>query len=260
MTSALAIGRARSDIEVLSRAGLPLDQFIDEAADALSHVVPSIGACVSSMDHTTGMIAGTRKLGQMDGRNEHDIEWARIEYGGEDSTAMLTMLATGVTALGVHATTNGEVARSMRMAALLMPHFGFADEARAVFSDRHGAWGAISLFRGTDDEPFSLEEIAFLAVVAPLFTRGIRAGLLAEQAAGGIVGDAEPDTGPAVIIIDSEDRLVQASPGATGAPGAAGAGPTHGRPPNHGVLASRQRAALRPRRDHGAAPDPPPGS
>jgi hypothetical protein len=83
------------------------------------------------------------------------------------------------------------------------------DEARVVFTDGSGAWGHVSLFR-SDDESFSADEVAFLAAVAPSFTRGIRTGLLAQLSRA----DAGSQVGPAVMILDAHDRVVQSSPGA----------------------------------------------
>ncbi|MCR2783916.1 MULTISPECIES: LuxR C-terminal-related transcriptional regulator [unclassified Microbacterium] len=210
MASALALGRARSDIDVMSRAGLPLLHFADEAAAALQTAVPFVAACLSTLDPATAMVSSTAKLGALTGRNEGDILWAQIEYGGDDPTTYSAMLAAGEVALGLHEATAGEVERSPRMAQLLRPHFDFHDEARAVFTDRNGSWGAFAVFRGSDDAPFSPDEIAFIAAVAPAFTRGIRTGLLAQQ--GSV--DEPPAAGPAVVVIDAHDRIVQSSPAA----------------------------------------------
>ncbi|MCR2815287.1 helix-turn-helix transcriptional regulator [Microbacterium jiangjiandongii] len=211
MASAIALGRARSDIDVMSRAGLPLLHFADEAASALQTAVPFVAACLSTLDPATAMVSSTSKLGALTGRNEGDILWAQIEYGGDEPTAYSAMLADGDVAIGVHEATSGDPERSLRMSRLLQPHFDFHDEARAVFTDRNGAWGALALFRGSDDAPFSPDELAFIAVVAPAFTRGIRTGLLAQQSRHDDVIGAG---GPAVIVVDAHDRVVQSSPAA----------------------------------------------
>jgi DNA-binding CsgD family transcriptional regulator len=210
MATALAIGRARSDIDVISRAGLPLQSFVDEAAAALQAVVPFVAACVSTLDPATTMVSSARKLGALDGRNEQDVAWSQIEYGADDPTSITAMVAAGQIAVGVHHVTDGVLDRSVRMTELLVPHFDFRDEARVVFSDRNGAWGHVSLFRGDDDPAFAVDELDFLSAVAPAFTRGIRTGLLAR------LGRAEALThaGPAVIVFDATDRIVQSTPGA----------------------------------------------
>ena len=98
MATALAIGRARSDIDVISRAGLPLQSFVDEAAAALQAVVPFVAACVSTLDPATTMVSSARKLGELDGRNEQDVAWSQIEYGADDPTSITAMVASRLTA------------------------------------------------------------------------------------------------------------------------------------------------------------------
>ena len=51
---------------------------------------------------------------------------------------------------------------------------------------------------------------ATLPAVAPAFTRGIRTGLLAQLTRT----EAAPQAGPAVIVVDAHDRIVQSTPGA----------------------------------------------
>ncbi|GAA1465225.1 response regulator transcription factor [Microbacterium thalassium] len=211
MPSELALGRARSDLDVMSRAGLPLHRFMDEATATIERVVPTAGGCLSTLDPATSMVSSTRKFGAIAGNNSDDIRWAHIEYGESDPTAIEAMVVSGTTSLGVHAQLGGDVEKSVRMADFMLPVFDFHDEARVVFRDRHGAWGAISMFRGSDEPAFSRTELDFLAEVAPAFTRGIRVGLLAQ-----LSRSAGPDdVGPAVVIIDARDRITQSSPGAS---------------------------------------------
>lgn len=207
MASIKVLGRARSDIDVISRAGLPLHEFMTEAADALLSVVPFVAGCVSTLDPATAMVSGTLKLEALLGRNDADVEWARIEYGDDDPTTMQALLLAGRVVVGMSQETHGAVERSVRMADLLVPYFGFHDEARVVFADRAGAWGSLSLFRGGDDRVFSSDELGFLELVAPAFTRGIRTGILAQ-----LGRTPRPlETGPAVVILDANDRIVQTS-------------------------------------------------
>ncbi|HYJ49629.1 MAG TPA: helix-turn-helix transcriptional regulator [Microbacterium sp.] len=211
MTTALALGRARSDIDVVSRAGLPLHHFMDEVTEAVQRAVPFDAGCLSTLDPATALVSSSRKVGALTGSNDGDITWAKIEYGSEDPTTFTRILLAGKVAIGVHNTLDGDLDQSVRMAEFMVPFFDFLDEARAVFADKAGAWGAISLFRGADDAPFSQTELDFLTEIAPAVTRGIRAGLLAH------VSRVQPadDPGPAVMIVDASDRLVQTSPGAT---------------------------------------------
>jgi DNA-binding CsgD family transcriptional regulator len=208
--SSRALDRARADLDVASRAGLPLHPFLSEAASTLETAVPFVAGCLSTLDPATAMVSGTLKVEALAGYNDADLTWARIEYGADDPTALRSMVREGRTSLGVHRETHGEVERSVWMAELMIPQFGFRDEARVVFTDHGGAWGSMSLFRGSDDDVFSGAELEFLASLAPLFTRGIRTGLIAQLGAGTPVAAI----GPAVIIVDAGDRIVSHSPDA----------------------------------------------
>ncbi|WP_058622514.1 hypothetical protein [Microbacterium testaceum] len=73
MVTALAAGRARSDIDVLSRAGLPLADFMAESAATLLGVIPFVAGCFSSTGPATSLISRTYKLGDLLGRNESDV-------------------------------------------------------------------------------------------------------------------------------------------------------------------------------------------
>lgn len=211
MVTALSAGRARSDIDVLSRAGLPLADFMAESAAVLFGVIPYVAGCFSSTDPATSLISRTYKLGDLLGRNESDVAWARIEYGGEpDPTHYDEMAAAGSVAVGIHSATGGQVDRLERMADLVLPRFGYTDEARVVFADRGGVWATLSILRGNDDAVFNPAELSLLTEIAPALTRGIRTGLLSQVASR----EAAQPTGPAVLIIDAAGRVVQSSPGA----------------------------------------------
>ena len=119
-----------SDIDVVSRAGLPLHQFADEATSALQSVVPFIAACVSTLDPATTMVSGARKLGELTGRNESDVVWSQIEYGADDPTAITAMLRAGQVAVSVHEATDGASSGRCASPSSSCPNYDFADEAR----------------------------------------------------------------------------------------------------------------------------------
>ncbi|MWB97473.1 helix-turn-helix transcriptional regulator [Agromyces seonyuensis] len=210
MSTAIAFARVRSDVDVLSRAGLPLLQFIDEASAALQQAVPFVAGCLSTLDPATTMVSSTRKLGALEERNDADVPWAKVEYGGLEPTAFTAMLAAGRTSVSVAQSTGGDLDRSPRMSEVVLPRFDFGDEARTVFAERSGAWGSLAMFRGAGEPDFDHDELALLAELAPAFARGLRTGLLAQHG-----GDrTESGGGPAVVIIDADDRIAASSPGA----------------------------------------------
>lgn len=209
MAGGLIADRVRGDVDVLARAGLDLDAFLSEAVESVARAVPWEAVCVAMHDPATRIITGARKFGSLHGRNEHDALFARIEYDSDETTTIHQLSAEGRDVVAMHRETGGEVERSERMARLMMPEFGYHDEVRVLYRDGRTLWGAMALFRGEGEAPFSGEDLDFLATLSGSFARGVRAGLLASVAAG-----AHLDAGPAVVIFDASDRISQLSEGA----------------------------------------------
>lgn len=212
MRSPLTKSRVLGDLEVLSRGGLGLDDFMAEATSSLQRAVPWVGACAGTNDPATMMITSVRKYGALQSQNDHDQLWGSIEYGSDEATSYRSIAVSEQRAIGTHESTFGEIERSERMARLMRPVYGFADEARLLFRDGSGVWGALAIFRGSDDPSFAAEEIEFLGGLSESFARGVRLGMLARLATGQ-VPDPDP-AGPAVIIVDGADRISQISVGA----------------------------------------------
>ena len=213
MPTPLLAERVRRDVDVVSRAGLDLETFLEEAVESVGRAVPSVGACLGTHDPATFLLTSARKYGALRDTNTHDHEFGLIEYGTSEPTAFGELARAAVPAAGVHALTGGDVERSGRMSRFMKPHFGFADEMRLVFREAGAAWGALALFRGPDDEPFGTAEIEFMASLTEVFARGVRTGMLCR------LSDSEISTaggGPAVLIIGPDDTVSQMSVGAEG--------------------------------------------
>lgn len=210
MPRGLTAERVRQDVEVLSRGGLDLESFLEEAAESVRRAIPWESACLATHDPGTHLLTSARKYGHLRAIDSHDQEFALIEYGTVEPTAFYEIATAPSPAAGVHLTHEGQVERSGRMSSFMVPHFGFGDEARLVFKDGGQAWGAMALFRGGDSAPYAEEDVAFLASLSTLFARGVRSGLLARTA----VATPPAHQGPVVLIVGSDDRILQMSAGA----------------------------------------------
>lgn len=250
MPSGLLAERVRRDVELVAHGGLDLDAFLAEALTSLQRAVPFVGACFSSVDPATRLLTGTRKYGDLAGRNERDHEWGLLEYGGDEATAFAKMADEGVAATGVHDLTAGHPEDSRRVSELIRPSFGYGDELRALCLDRGHLWGAAALFRAVHDRPFDPGEIAFLASLSATMGAGVRGGLLVSLAA---VAPADSPVGPAVMIIGRDDAVVQVNSGADRWLDELALGRTH--TPPTGVIGSLVGAARRYAR--GEWPSPP---
>lgn len=218
MAPALTELRVRQDVELVSRAGLALEDFLAETVASVSRAVPWVAACVGTHDPDTHLLTSARKYGHLRTVDSHDHEFGLIEYGTVEQTSFLTLALGERPVAGVHDSTGGDVGRSVRMATFMRPLFDFADEARLVFREGAHSWGAMALFRGPEDGPFDPLELEFLTSLSGLFARGVRAGLLSTLVAPGHLGDPGDDDplGPAVIIVGADDRIMSVSDGMQG--------------------------------------------
>lgn len=211
VATGLTAARVRQDVDVVARAGLDLDTFLAEAVESVRRAVPWVSACLATHDPSTLLLTSARKYGHLAEVDSHDYEFGMLEYGTVEPTAFTELARSRTAAVGVHQVTGGDVERSHRMAAFMKPHFGYGDEARLTFCDDRQAWGAMALFRGTDDPVFAPEEIEFLASLSPVFAHGVRTGMLSRLADAPAPASV---VGPAVVIVDHSDEVVQLTPGA----------------------------------------------
>jgi DNA-binding CsgD family transcriptional regulator len=208
--AALTAERVLRDVEVVARAGLDLDTFVREAVESFSRAVPHVAACVSTVDPSTLLLTGTRKFGDLVGRDERDDEWGVREYGDGEETSFTSLALNEVTAVGMNIVTGGEVRRSPRMAQFMEPLFGYTDELRVVFRDGGQVWGGASLFRDPATGAFEAGDVAAMSALSSAMAVGVRAGILTDVAS---IAPAAP-TGPAVIIVGADNVVQQLSTGA----------------------------------------------
>lgn len=205
--------RVRQDVDVVARAGLDLETFLEEAIGSVARAVPWVAACIATFDPSTHLLTSDRKFGALRAIDPHDHEFGLVEYeyGALEETAFSELARAASPAAGVHLTTGGDVERSVRMRTFAKPHFGFADEARLAFREGSQIWGGFAVYRGPDDRPFDAAEVAFLGSLSPLFARGVRTGILTRLTDAPVPPDA---VGPAVVIVNSDDQIVQLTPAA----------------------------------------------
>src|SRR5687768_261462 len=87
-----------------------------------------------------------------------------------------TTLTPG-TAVGLHAVTGGDLARSGWWKEALSAE-GVTDIASLVVADAHGCWSFLDLWRtGADHPPFEADELGLLGRLAPALARGLRAAV-----------------------------------------------------------------------------------
>jgi len=211
MIAGLTAERVRGDVDVLSRAGLDLDHFLQEAVGALGRAVPWAGVCVGTQDPASLMLTSARKYGAITPNVEDDILFGKLEYGLGEFTSFRSLVHHDIRAVSMLQLPKSVVDESARTHQLIRPVYGFTDEARLLMRDATGMWGSLALFRD-DGIPFAGDDLTFLESLSEAFARGVRSGILTR------LGTAEAQTesarGPAVVIIDSSGEIAQISRGA----------------------------------------------
>ncbi|QGF24690.1 LuxR C-terminal-related transcriptional regulator [Raineyella fluvialis] len=210
MHRGLMAQRVVRDVDVIAHAGLDVDTFLEEAMASISRAVPSVAACVATVDPGTLLLTATRKYGDLKGRDEQDREWGMLEYGEVESSSFRELARQDVPAVAMSELTAREGRPSRRIEGFMVPYFGFTDELRVALRDHGQVWGAASLFRGADSPTFDADDLALMASLSELMSTGVRTGLLTRVASGAV----PTPTGPAVIIVDGAGNIQQISTGA----------------------------------------------
>lgn len=211
MSAALTAERVRRDVEVVAAAGLDLPTFLAEIDVSVQRVLRPVATCFATLDPTTSLLTSTYKFGDLHGRDDHDLEWGLIEYGGDEPTSFLDVAATAGRSIGMHAATRGHLDSSPRIRDCITPFYGYTDELRLVASVDGRMWGAVAFFRGPDDGPFDEADVEFASTLSTVLANGFRSGLLSSVASRPL---DRISSGPAVIIVDAQDRMSQVSVGA----------------------------------------------
>jgi DNA-binding CsgD family transcriptional regulator len=213
MMSQLTAERVRRDIEVLARAGLPLEEFLAEVDVSLRRAVPYRAMCTALFDPATHLCTATYKLGELGPDGDADARWGAIEYGQDNPTNFATLTARRVPATAARLEALDEACALARTNEFLRPEYGFSEELRALARDERSTWGGFALHRREGDDRYTEEEVAFVGLLSNDLAIGFRSGLLVERAADAALADAPG--GPAVLIVHGDDVLGQMSDGAS---------------------------------------------
>jgi DNA-binding CsgD family transcriptional regulator len=200
--------RIRSQIETLSVAGLDTATFAANSFDLLSRAVPFATACFTTVDPATELATAAFKWGGLD--SERDRLWAHLEYEVPDVLHLPELSRRAEPAGTIAIETEGDLSRSRRHTELLDRHFSLQDELRVAFRADGATWGFACLHREQGTSFYSPAEVDFVATLSHAFAVGARAGMMVDLAHE---PELDPE-GPAVLVIDANDEVVQATVGA----------------------------------------------
>jgi DNA-binding CsgD family transcriptional regulator len=205
MPTALRAAESTLDaLEHLADAGLPAQEFLEQATERMVRVVPTDGHFVSATDPETTYATGQAVVRSL------PTEWCQPTWDYEflvpDVVKFADIARSGSAVGDVHDATGGRPDRSPRFR-----HYsadtGYRSEVRLTFAATGAAYGIAQLNRG--DRRFSDDEKAWLERAARPITRGLRRAVLEPPL------DVAPERGPGVILLDREGELVSATAPAT---------------------------------------------
>ena len=94
MPTGLTAERVRQDVDVVARAGLDIESFLEEAVESVRRAVPWVGACLATDDPGTQLLTGARKYGDLR-RERAGPQLRLIEYGTAEPTSFTELPAPG---------------------------------------------------------------------------------------------------------------------------------------------------------------------
>jgi DNA-binding CsgD family transcriptional regulator len=194
-TVATSPERLRDDLVRLVHRGADVRDFAFGAARILARAVPFEGVCVLTMDPAT--LVPTGEVAENGLPTAAFTRMAEIEHRGEDFNAFRSLALSERHAATLSQATGGELDRSERHRQIRRPH-GFGDELRAALVDDQATWGALTLLRGSDREPFSPGDAGLVAAVTRQLAEGLRRAVLLDRAAPGPPGGED---GAGVVVL-----------------------------------------------------------
>ena len=188
------------ELAVRTRSCADLTELADAVCAAFRTAVPYRFGCLATTDPSTGLISWAHKTHPLEIGDE---EFAAAEYGGWDVN-QFAEIATRDEPVGVLShDTQGRPEACRRFRNFLTPRFGFSDELRVVFRAQGLTWGALALYRGDGDASFTADDARTAAGVHAQVADLLRTALFNPPR-----GASQAAPGPAVIVVDGEDRVL----------------------------------------------------
>ncbi|HEY7007717.1 MAG TPA: helix-turn-helix transcriptional regulator [Jatrophihabitantaceae bacterium] len=229
--------RVRDDVVRLAHRGGEIGEFTRGVARILGRAVPFDGICMLTMDPATLLPTGEVIDNGLPPRAI--VRMSEIELGGDDINNFRTLARSGRMVASLSEATYGDLDRSARHRELRRPN-GFGDELRAVLADGTGAWGALTLLRVVDSEPFSAAEVTFIRSLTGALAEGVRRAVLL-RALSAPSGHEEDVPGTVLLAGDNSPSAADAA-GARWIDELAGARADAALPPVVGAVANQARA------------------
>ncbi|MDA0183689.1 helix-turn-helix transcriptional regulator [Solirubrobacter phytolaccae] len=201
--TAFPFARAARRIDALAAEQLPAQQLIEGVATELRAAMPVDALVLAATDPDTMLGLGAGVAQDM----PHTVCSPFWEYEFEvPDFNKFTDLARGPRQVAdLHAATGGRPERSARWRQLRTLMDSDA-ELRATFNAGGRGWGILHMNRAGASHGFDAAEQDFVATIAPVVGRALRASLVTHP------GRDTAGRAPGMAIVDAEHRIVSATP------------------------------------------------
>ena len=196
-------GGSSSALRALCRRALSSAEFRKALRAPLRRFIEFDAYCVNTCDVETGVV--TSSVG--DGLSpEQARALFALEAEGKDFNGLHELHRGPKRVASIWQSTSGELERSPRMRQIFLP-LGFGDELRAALSVAGACFGYLHLFRRLGLGPFLPAELKRLERLGPLIADSLRRCAAADSARS----NASDASGPGLLLLDANNRVVRSS-------------------------------------------------
>jgi DNA-binding CsgD family transcriptional regulator len=195
--------RTRQDIIRLSHAGLDARTLRLEILRALRTVVPIDAAFFATLDPATMLFTDALQDAVL---QEAAVSFLDNEFLEDDVNKFVTLARSRTPVRTLLQATGRDLEDSPRYRDVLAPR-ALGDELRAVLRTGSLCWGCLCLHRERGAAGFSVAEAEFVLDLAPHIAAGLRASVLASQAAV-----ATDRLGPGLLVLAEDLSVVARTP------------------------------------------------
>ncbi|GKU78160.1 helix-turn-helix transcriptional regulator [Paenibacillus sp. L3-i20] len=167
----------------LAKRSQTSQQYRELTIAALREALPFEAACCSAVDPITLLSTGAVTE---DGVETIHNKLLESEYVHDDINVYSDLVRSEIMVATLYQSTNGQPEQSERYRGVLKPA-GFGDELRAILITDGACWGHLTLFRTSEQPPFSQGEMDLIRTTAPIIATELRRFTLTLPEAGNAV-------------------------------------------------------------------------
>ena len=203
-TSPAVHGSSRAILE-LCRTAHPDQAFLAELSDLTRRLIRFTGSFWTAADPLTTLPTSPARVENLASREACAGYW-ESEFLNEDFIHFRDLARAERPAASLYRATDGHPARSARH-RVMHQHLGYGDELRVVFRTDHVVWGFASVWRETEDGPFTEDDERLVAQLSEPVAQVFRRSVIGTVGIPDMVGSDVPG----LLIFDGGGELESAN-------------------------------------------------